>query len=241
MLLSRQGDVGESFEEVAGDVALEGAECFALGLAFADPSVELGASCRVVFGPDDRDGVDRVVDLAVRAKAASCLNRVGSQARSLAAEMGPIPARGGCRRANGRVRRACARGVWRLRRVRVRSAVVERRAFSSALRRGEDPANVAGSIDVTRPIAGYPPRSATYDGVGDARPSLSTTASSGSKARRAAARSSSHTFPSAAVGTPVTSGAKLGSYSRVSLDDLFDTAGGTDEQEGQDLRGSLVA
>jgi hypothetical protein len=29
-----------AIEEVAGDVALEGAECLALGLAFADPSVE---------------------------------------------------------------------------------------------------------------------------------------------------------------------------------------------------------
>jgi hypothetical protein len=44
MLLRSQGDVGEAFEEVAGGVALEGAERFAFRSSFADASVEVGAA-----------------------------------------------------------------------------------------------------------------------------------------------------------------------------------------------------
>jgi hypothetical protein len=71
MLLRRQGQVGEQFEDVAGDVALECPEGFAFGLAFADAPVEVGAGLGLVFGPDDRDGVDRVVGLAVAAAVES--------------------------------------------------------------------------------------------------------------------------------------------------------------------------
>jgi hypothetical protein len=95
-------------------VAFERAEGFALGFAFADAPVEVGACFGLVFGPDDRDCVDRVVRLAVataveavsnrlaggrrdgavplqRAKAASCVKRLGLQASSFAAEIGPMP------------------------------------------------------------------------------------------------------------------------------------------------------
>jgi len=48
-------------------VAFEGAHGFALGLAFADAAVEVGARLGLVLGADNGDGVDRVVDLAVAA------------------------------------------------------------------------------------------------------------------------------------------------------------------------------
>ena len=99
-------DVGEPLEDVPGDVALERAHCFALGLSLAGAAVEVGASFGLVLGADERDGVDRVVDLAVaaavqavadglagrrwqgrdplqRAKAASCMKRVGSEGEQL--------------------------------------------------------------------------------------------------------------------------------------------------------------
>jgi hypothetical protein len=48
-------------------VAFEGAERFALGLSFADATVEVGARFGLVLGADDGDCVDGVVDLAVAA------------------------------------------------------------------------------------------------------------------------------------------------------------------------------
>ena len=42
---------------------------FALGLSFADAAVEVGTRLGLVLGADERDGVDRVVDLAVAAAA----------------------------------------------------------------------------------------------------------------------------------------------------------------------------
>jgi hypothetical protein len=50
-------------------VALERAHRFAFGLSLADAAVEVGACLWLVLGADDRDGVDRVVDLAVAAAA----------------------------------------------------------------------------------------------------------------------------------------------------------------------------
>ena len=52
-------------------MALEGAESFAFGLAFADAAVEVGAGLGLVLGADDGDGVDGVVDLAVAAAVES--------------------------------------------------------------------------------------------------------------------------------------------------------------------------
>lgn len=48
-------------------MALEGSQRFALGLAFADAAVEIGTGFGLVFGADDRDRVDRVIDLAIAA------------------------------------------------------------------------------------------------------------------------------------------------------------------------------
>lgn len=48
-------------------MALEGSQRFALGLAFADAAVETGTGFGLVFGADDRDGVDRVIDSAIAA------------------------------------------------------------------------------------------------------------------------------------------------------------------------------
>lgn len=53
--------------ELSRDVAFQRAQRFTLTLAFADPAIEIGAGLGLVLGPDDRDRVDRVGDLAVAA------------------------------------------------------------------------------------------------------------------------------------------------------------------------------
>jgi hypothetical protein len=113
-------------------VALEGSERFALGLAFADAPVEVGAPLGLVLGADDRDRVDRVVDLAIAAAVepvSDGLARGGwqwggsvaagegglvlearrSQASSFPAEIGPIP--GSSRSVGSRERTSSA--SWR--------------------------------------------------------------------------------------------------------------------------------
>jgi hypothetical protein len=73
-------------------VAVEGAECFAFGLSLADAPVEVGARFGVVLGADDRDRVDRVVDLAVTAAVESVPDGLargrGQWGRSVAAGEG---------------------------------------------------------------------------------------------------------------------------------------------------------
>ena len=84
MLLRSQGNAGEPFEEAAGDVALERAHRFALGLSFADAAVEVGARLWLVLGADHCDRVDRVVGLTVTSAAepvSDCLARGGWQWR----------------------------------------------------------------------------------------------------------------------------------------------------------------
>lgn len=99
---------------LSGDVALERSDRFAFRLAFSEATLEVDAGLRLVFCSDRRDRMDRIVRLAVptgglsrdrtvlpeeagsavplqRANAASLVKRVGAHARSLAAEIGPIP------------------------------------------------------------------------------------------------------------------------------------------------------
>jgi hypothetical protein len=54
-----------SLIRLARDVAFEGAHGFSFGLALADAAIEVGACLGLVFGADDRDRVDGVVDLAI--------------------------------------------------------------------------------------------------------------------------------------------------------------------------------
>jgi hypothetical protein len=55
--------------EVAGEVALEDARCFASCLAFGDAAGDVVASCGVVLSAMKDDGVERAVELAVAAAA----------------------------------------------------------------------------------------------------------------------------------------------------------------------------
>ena len=53
--------------DAAGEVALEAAQCFAVGLAFAAFAFDVGLGFGVAAQPRDRDAVDGGVDLAVAA------------------------------------------------------------------------------------------------------------------------------------------------------------------------------
>jgi hypothetical protein len=53
--------------DAAGEVALEAAQCFAVGLAFGAFAFEVGLGFGVAAGAGDRDAVDCGVDLAVAA------------------------------------------------------------------------------------------------------------------------------------------------------------------------------
>jgi hypothetical protein len=59
--------VVEEFPDVAGEVAFEAAERFACGFAFGSFAFEVGAGCGVGAGADERDDVQRAVELAVSA------------------------------------------------------------------------------------------------------------------------------------------------------------------------------
>ena len=134
----------------------------AFGLAFVDAALEVGAGLGLVFGADDRDCVDRVVGLAVTAaveavtdglarggrewggSVAACERgfageAAGSQASSLAAEIGPMP---------GLVEQRLDRVSGRARRVRARSACASTASARERAARSRMTAKIARSSTV---------------------------------------------------------------------------------------------
>ena len=69
MLLCVVKGVFEETPDAAGDVALEAAGGFAVGLAFAGPAGDVGASGRAGSLADEGDDVERLVELAVAGAA----------------------------------------------------------------------------------------------------------------------------------------------------------------------------
>ena len=62
--------------EVAGEVALEQPDGFALGFAFGDASGDVVLGCRVVVASVQDDGVQGAVELAVAAAAEALADRL---------------------------------------------------------------------------------------------------------------------------------------------------------------------
>ena len=75
-LSSRHWRVLEEPEEVAGEVALEAAGCFAAALAFLDATLDVGDRRSVRTASGDEDHVQRAIEPAVAAAIEAVADRL---------------------------------------------------------------------------------------------------------------------------------------------------------------------